>query len=99
MKGLLAIVALVVVTVGGFLFLPTAKTRWPSLGEPKSTIDSFRACAAAGYPIQESYPRRCSAEGKTFTETAVLPDTASLIRVTAPLPNTLVGSPLFITGE
>ena len=99
MKGLLAIVALAVVAVGVFLFLPTAKSRWSSLGEPRSTIDSFKACAAAGYPIQESYPRRCSVEGKTFTETVVLPDVANLIHVKAPLPDTLVGSPLLIVGE
>lgn len=30
-------------------------------------INSFEACAAAGIPIQESYPERCVANGKTFT--------------------------------
>ncbi|MFH1211675.1 MAG: hypothetical protein V1659_01980 [Candidatus Woesearchaeota archaeon] len=31
-------------------------------------IDSFEECVAAGNPIMESYPRRCIADGKSFTE-------------------------------
>lgn len=31
-------------------------------------IDSFAACAAAGYPVQESYPATCRASGVTFTQ-------------------------------
>lgn len=31
-------------------------------------IDSYQECAAAGYPIMESYPERCSTpDGRTFT--------------------------------
>jgi len=33
-----------------------------------SEITSYQQCADAGYPIQESYPERCSVPGgKTFT--------------------------------
>jgi hypothetical protein len=31
-------------------------------------IDTFEACANAGNPIMESYPRQCSARGQTFVE-------------------------------
>lgn len=31
-------------------------------------ISSFEECAAAGNPVMESYPRRCNANGETFTE-------------------------------
>ena len=32
-------------------------------------IDSFEKCAAAGYPVMESYPRQCAVPGgPTFTE-------------------------------
>jgi hypothetical protein len=31
-------------------------------------ILSFEDCVAAGNPVMESYPRRCNASGKTFTE-------------------------------
>lgn len=34
-------------------------------------ITNFDECARAGYPIMESYPRQCRAEGKTFVEEAV----------------------------
>lgn len=31
-------------------------------------IDSFEECVAAGNPVMLSYPAKCSANGKTFTE-------------------------------
>jgi hypothetical protein len=31
-------------------------------------IDTFEACANAGNPVMESYPRQCSANGQTFVE-------------------------------
>lgn len=36
-------------------------------------IDSFAECAAAGYPIMESYPRQCRAGGKTYVEVIAVP--------------------------
>lgn len=37
--------------------------------QKKQAIASFDDCAAAGYPIQESYPERCAIPGgKTFTK-------------------------------
>lgn len=32
------------------------------------TVNSFEECVAAGNPVMESYPRQCSADGKTFVE-------------------------------
>ncbi len=32
------------------------------------SIVDFESCVKAGNPIMESYPRRCNAEGKSFTE-------------------------------
>ncbi len=37
----------------------------------KPLITDFDSCQKAGYPIQESYPGKCSAEGKIFTEVVV----------------------------
>ncbi len=31
-------------------------------------ITSFQECLDAGYPIMESYPRQCSADGNNFVE-------------------------------
>lgn len=36
-------------------------------------ISSFEECAAAGYPIMESYPRQCRADGQTFVEAVAAP--------------------------
>lgn len=44
------------VLVGGGCFQVTAR------------ISTFAECAAAGYPVMESFPRQCRAEGKTFVE-------------------------------
>ncbi|HCM51583.1 TPA: hypothetical protein DIS56_00380 [Candidatus Saccharibacteria bacterium] len=34
----------------------------------KADIKNFEDCAAAGYPIQESYPRVCRTPDNTYTE-------------------------------
>lgn len=35
----------------------------------KTDINNFDDCAAAGYPIQESYPARCvTPDGQSFTQ-------------------------------
>ena len=36
--------------------------------DTSTTVTDFTSCAAAGNPVQESYPRKCSAGGVTFTE-------------------------------
>lgn len=40
----------------------------PAHPQKAAAIASFEECAAAGYPIMESYPRQCAAAGKTFVE-------------------------------
>lgn len=36
---------------------------------PTPTVSNFEECAAAGYPVMESYPRQCrTPDGKIFTE-------------------------------
>lgn len=39
----------------------------------KTGIATFEECAAAGYPVMESYPRQCRADGKTFVENVSAP--------------------------
>ena len=43
---------------------------WQTKNKAKSqNINSFEECAAAGYPIMESYPERCNTpDGRTFTK-------------------------------
>ncbi len=52
--------ALIAIFVGWYVWQRSERSS-------SKTINSFEACAAAGMPIQESYPERCSANGKTFT--------------------------------
>lgn len=71
----------------------------------KNTISDFASCAAAGYPIMESYPRQCRAEnGEIFTE-AIAPengntdDKSELIRVDSPSPGELIQGPFTVRGQ
>lgn len=51
------------------LFLAGCTTHDPAEPTPIE-INSFEECAAAGYPVMESYPERCTAPGlPTFTRT------------------------------
>lgn len=67
---------------------------------PVSAITNFDECAAAGNPVMESYPRRCSANGQTFTENIGNElEKTDLIKIDSPRPNTVVASPLQVTGQ
>ncbi len=35
--------------------------------EEVRVVDSFETCVAAGNPVLESYPERCLADGKSYT--------------------------------
>ena len=55
-------VGIIVITAAVLLIM--FLTRGPIMTE----ISSFDECVAAGYPVMESFPRQCSAGGKTFVE-------------------------------
>lgn len=87
--------AVVIVGLLGLLLINRGKNE-----TPKTTVTNFEDCAASGNPVQESYPRRCSANGKTFTEDIGNSlDKQDLIRLETPAPNQVVASPLTIKGE
>jgi hypothetical protein len=47
---------------------------WPDINKKKITpkITSFEECAAAGYPIMESYPEQCNTpDGRNFVKSVV----------------------------
>lgn len=48
--------------------IPTPNNSTPFVTE---SITDFESCVRAGNPVMESYPRRCNAEGKSFTEVIV----------------------------
>ena len=49
-------------------------------------ITNFEECVAAGNPVMESYPRQCSAYGKTFVEVIPTP-----VPAPEPSPEPLIG--------
>ncbi len=64
MKRTLFVLFVLVLIVGLLVALDTF-----GKNDVKDIIDSFEDCAAAGYPIQESYPERCAVPGgDSFTK-------------------------------
>lgn len=63
------IIILMVVLTGavGWLVYDRQQKSEQSSQNP-TTINSFEECVAAGYPVMESYPEQCAANGKSFTK-------------------------------
>ena len=60
------IIGLIVVFLAGY-FVYYQRQNAP--GKDVGFITTFEDCASAGYPIQESYPRKCTTpEGNVYTE-------------------------------
>ena len=69
---------------------------------PYIPVADFDECVARGYPVMESYPRRCTApDGATFSEDiGNAPEKTDLIYLNFPGPNqTLTSSSVTISGE
>ena len=66
-----------------------------------AVISSFEECAAAGYPIAQSYPPQCrSPDGRNFAEdVGNRVEKQGLIQVDEPTPNQTISSPLTIHGK
>lgn len=59
------IIALIVLVVGGGVYLVMQKTK----GTAATPATNFEECVAEGNPVMESYPRMCrSKDGRLFTE-------------------------------
>lgn len=71
-----------------------------NLSAPRATPSNFEECVALGNPIMESYPRQCREGDTTFTED--IGNTlkkSDLIQLESPLPNSVISSPLILTGK
>lgn len=65
-------------------------------------IDSFDKCVTAGFPVQESFPRKCTdGIGVVFTEEIIVKDSkqSEALRVFYPTPSTRVSTPVSFSGE
>jgi len=64
------------------------------------SVESFKECMDAGYPVMESYPRQCRASDRNFTEDIGNElEKIDLIRVDNPRPNSIIQRTLEITGQ
>lgn len=109
MKNAIVIVVVLLAAFGAWFFLNQITSNQvaqepnpePSLEE----ITSFEGCMEAGYPVQESYPRRCALpDGRVYAEEIeVQPEydnaSADLIKVENPHPGGVVGKEFVVTGE
>jgi len=92
MKKIIIFVLILLIVVAGYYI-------YQKFDKPKlNKITNFAECAAAGNPIMESYPRKCNANGQTFTESTT-GQKEDLIRVTKPGILDLVENPIQIEGE
>ncbi|HLB60265.1 MAG TPA: Gmad2 immunoglobulin-like domain-containing protein [Patescibacteria group bacterium] len=64
-------------------------------------IANFEECAAAGYPVMESYPEQCrTPDGKTFTrDIGNELEFSDEIIVGNPRPNQVINNPLSVSGQ
>jgi len=68
--------------------------------EPTPIVTNFEQCVTAGNAIMESYPRQCRAGEQTYTENIGIElEKTNLIRIDSPRPNTIIQSPLVVTGQ
>ncbi len=96
MKKIVLLLIIVIFTgVGFFGFQQYQK------GEEVKKISSFEECAAAGFPVMDSYPGQCrTSDGRSFTqEIGNELELGDLIMVSNPRPNQKITSPLKITGQ
>jgi hypothetical protein len=60
--------SIAMILIGVALLLGVGYLIWSQAEVEGDQISSFAECEAAGYPIMESYPRQCRADGQTFVE-------------------------------
>lgn len=92
----IGVIAVIVVVLG--IYLVTRE-------KPVAEVNSFESCAAAGYPVMESYPRQCrTPDGRTYAEelaeqTTYTNATADLIVVDTPFPGSVTGKEFSVVGK
>lgn len=98
-KIIIATAIVAVVALGIFVLQKNNNDQAASVG-----VNSFKECVDAGYPVQESYPERCSVPGgETFTRNIGNElEKVDLIRIDSPRPGELVEDMegvLVVSGE
>jgi hypothetical protein len=96
MKNIFKIIIIFVLLVIVFLVV-----NYNSNDLPAVPVNSFNDCVEAGNSVMESYPRQCiTLDGRHFVEDIGNElEQVDLIRVDSPRPNTLISSPLTVSGS
>lgn len=94
------LIAIILLLVAGGVITAWFYNSFKGTSEQK-IISNFDECVQAGYPILESYPRRCRIpEGGSFAEYIGNElEKSDLITIDNPRPNQEIQSPLIITGQ
>lgn len=89
------------IVLGVVVLLAAAAVLWSRSADKPAAIASFEECAAAGYPIMESWPPRCAVpNGPSFTlGIGNELEKSDLILIENPRPTQQVSSPLEIRGR
>jgi len=74
---------------------------WKLTRSTAPIVTNFEQCVSAGYPVQESYPERCTTpEGKTFTRDIGNEfEKSDLITIETPRPGQTISNPVVIKGK
>jgi len=74
---------------------------WKLTRSTAPIVTNFELCVAASYPVQESYPERCTTpEGKTFTrDVGNELEKSDLIVLETPRPGQTISNPVVIKGK
>ncbi len=97
-RSTLILIAVIIIFAAGFL---VSLRKIGKIGQSK--VDSFGSCISAGFPVVESFPRKCiDGTGNTFVEEIKPPENAitnEKVHVFYPTPGIVVASPIPFSGE
>ncbi len=105
----IAFIGIAILVIGAWFVVVRPAAAPATSGIATSTSEapilSFEDCAAAGYPLMESYPRKCrTADGRTYAEE--IPEKATYVNATAdqivvetPFPGAVTGKEFTVTGR
>lgn len=100
MKKITIVITVVILLLVGWALYSTTRVPVNSI-----KVSSFDECVNAGFPIMESYPRKCKdSNGITFTETikeqlSYVNATVDLIKINSPIPGDKVANNFTISGS
>jgi hypothetical protein len=99
MKKNTLLLLLIIIILGVILYFVTQRKIETS--PIVSNVSTFEECKAAGYPVQESYPERCTtSDSKVFTQDIGNElEKSDLIVIETPRPGQAIWSPIAITGK